>query len=761
MKNFALLSRNFKNKKSYLVFAITLFFSFLSLVSTTKASDPYCVPYSGNGWSCYYMWISNVTFNTINNNSSCNEYSDYSQVISTDVKLGSTYELSITAESYAQIFNVWIDYNQNGEFEYDELVVEGLLGYYGAGTQKVTIPANATPGHTVMRILSEYYYWNYSASYDPCYIEAYGEAEDYGINIMSGNDVGISALTSPLSPFTVGNQTVITTLKNFGDNVLTSAWIDWKINGVAQTSFKWSGSLKSGETEDVNLGIFDFNYPASGPFSPFIVTITSRLPNGSDIDDDHTNDSKTTNVTPILNDCGAIGFFGPSQGFGAGVTPVKARVKNYAPKPLSKVTVNWKMDGILQTPVTISGLNVKNGDFIDLDVGTYLFYNKTPLGPFNVECWTTLPNGINDEDQTNDKYIGGIGPSLTAGTYKIGGSNAHFPTIVSAASYLNSGGVFGTGAVYFDVRPNTYTGQIILNNQLPNANSIIFRSESGRNSDVTIDAKPSAANNFIIQINSMNDVQFKDLSINNNNSNISFAGKVFDVSNVTKMTINNCLINGIANAPKDAAYSVIVLNNAGIEISKSMIYGGAISIDAQSTSSRFIKIQNSNLLDFSWMGTKILGNQYSGTINVENNSIRSQGVLKPNYGIWLEGPGSVNNNVFDNINGTGDVNEGIIKVVHSFPMINQMMSISHNVINNCSNINGLKIENAYVHIDGNYINISQTLTNMNALGYFANCMGVMGNNELVGKNIYGFHSHNMSNFEFLYIPLILPAVIIL
>ena len=508
--------------------------------------------------------------------------------------------------------------------------------------------------------------------------------------------------------------------------------------------------MKKGATQDVVLGTYNFVYPVSGPFNPFKISASTRNPNGLSVDDDNSNDTKIVNVSPILNDCGVISFFGPATGFGPGVTAVKARVKNYAPKPLSKVTVNWKMDGTLQTPVTFTGLNVANGSYVDLDVGTFTFYNKTPLGPFNVECWTTNPNSITDEDQTNDKYIGGIGPSLTAGTYKIGGSNAHFPTIANAASYLNAGGIFGTGTVYFDIRQGTYTGQISLNNPLPNGNSIVFRSESGRSSDVIIDGIPASANNFIIQINGMNDVQFRDMTITNNNSNSSFAGRVFDVSNVTIFTINNCLINGISNAPKDASYSTLVLNNAGIEIMKAMFYGGSIDIDGQSASTKPINIHESNFADFSWIGSKILGNQYSGLINIYNNSFKSQSSVVPNYGVWIEGPGSITGNVFDKITGTGATAEGVIKVAHTTPLQSMMVTIASNVINNCTNINGLKIDNAFVYVDKNYINISQTLTNTNALGNLTNAQGYMGNNELIGNKIYGIRHLNVSNFNFIY-----------
>lgn len=701
--------------------------------------------------------ITGVKFNTIDNqnNGESLTIQDWTS-ISTNVNAGSSYDIKLTlnANSYdGDMAYVWIDFNNDYKYSTDdeEYHLDPYVSKDRSISGTITIPSNAVPGTYRMRIrMIDFKNNTYGHTYPkPCDATTFGETEEYTIIVSSGFDAGIVDIINPVSPFIVGNYNVIMKIKNNGANTLNSAKIDWSINKVNQTPVYWTGSLSTGQTTTLSMGLYNFNYPPTGPFDPFAISASISNLNNQSYDDDPSNNQLDKTLSPVLNDCGAIGFFGPPEGFGAGVTQVKARIKNYSPKPLTKITVNWSMDGTTQPPVTFTSLDLKNGETIDLDVGTFMFYNKTPLAPFNVECWTSMPNGVNDEDKTNDKYVGGIGPSLSAGTFKIGGSNAHFPSIVNAASYLNSGGVFGSGTVYFDVRPGTYTGQIILNNKLPNGNTIIFRSESGRNSDVIIDAKPAAANNFIVQINGMNNVQFRDMTISNNNSNISFAGRVFDISNVSNIMIHNCLINGVANSPKDAAYSSIVLNNAGIEIMKSIFNSGSIGVDVQNTGTLPISVSDNTFSNFSVSGIKVLNN--GSTYNsISNNNFKIEGTGIYNNGIWIEGPVNVTGNVFSGLRGTGDVNEGVIKIMQTYPTQALMVSIIGNSINNCSNINGLKIDNAYAFVNRNYFNISQTLNNSNAIIYFTNTQGYVGNNILVGSNVYGIQAHNLNNLNILY-----------
>ncbi|WP_379965017.1 T9SS type A sorting domain-containing protein [Epilithonimonas sp. UC225_85] len=121
--------------------------------------------------------------------------------------------------------------------------------------------------------------------------DARGTTPDIGadeITIVTGaNDAGISAITTS-SITCPGTQNVTVTLKNYGTAALTSATINWSVNGVAQTPYSWTGSLASGATANVVVGTYNF----LGSVSYTIVASTAS-PNAS-TDANTANDSTTS-----------------------------------------------------------------------------------------------------------------------------------------------------------------------------------------------------------------------------------------------------------------------------------------------------------------------------------------------------------------------------------------------------------------------------------------------------------------------------------
>lgn len=90
------------------------------------------------------------------------------------------------------------------------------------------------------------------------------------------NDAGVFSITSPNLATCAGKVDVKTVLKNFGSNDLTSAAINWKVDGKLQTAYSWSGTLKTQETDTVTLGSFYF----TGNTSP-VVLVWTDVPNST------------------------------------------------------------------------------------------------------------------------------------------------------------------------------------------------------------------------------------------------------------------------------------------------------------------------------------------------------------------------------------------------------------------------------------------------------------------------------------------------
>ncbi|SEC81472.1 Por secretion system C-terminal sorting domain-containing protein [Tenacibaculum sp. MAR_2009_124] len=140
----------------------------------------YCESKSTNST---FEWIDYVSFGGMTNVSgSDNGYGDYTQNIAT-VSRGTFNDLILSAgfksTNYNEIWSVWIDYNQNGEFTIDEQVALGSSSSSSNITNVVAVPLGAKLGTTRMRVSMK---WN--ALQAPCETFTYGEVEDYTVNIV-------------------------------------------------------------------------------------------------------------------------------------------------------------------------------------------------------------------------------------------------------------------------------------------------------------------------------------------------------------------------------------------------------------------------------------------------------------------------------------------------------------------------------------------------------------------------------------------------
>ncbi len=125
--------------------------------------------------------LSNIT----GSNSPASGYTLYTDTaLIPSLNTSSTYSLHTSYNGGAAIGSVWFDWNQNGSFEASEwtqLTVSGT-----AATINFTVPANALPGNTIMRIRARLTA-NPNAATDACTNFASGETEDYTIKVVSTN----------------------------------------------------------------------------------------------------------------------------------------------------------------------------------------------------------------------------------------------------------------------------------------------------------------------------------------------------------------------------------------------------------------------------------------------------------------------------------------------------------------------------------------------------------------------------------------------
>ncbi len=616
-----------------LVVAVLLLFA-----SQFEARAQYCSPY---GYYPYYGYITRFVFNGINNSSTyaSSGYSNYSSISSNPCIVGQTYQFQIYGYSlwggYYPGYLIYVDWNHNNVLEQSELVsyswnYGGTTNYNFTGN--ITIPLNAVQGPTRMRInYSGYYYYSYYVYYyygGACGGYYYMEWEDYTINVVSkSNDAGIADIVSPTDKFdSWENQSVQVRLKNFGKFFpLTSVTINWSIDGVTQTPFYWTGNLDTGQTTIVEINP-SFKFTPYAPWNPFTVRAWTTNPQGTDPqangqpDGDASNDSYTKQIAPILNDAGFLNADGMIP-IDPGVNAVKLRIRNYAPKPLTSVQVNWAVNGVNQTPYYWTG-SLAALDSTDVTVGYYDF--GTANLPFNIKGWTSNPNGYPDDNPNNDERTVEVYKALAAGTYTIGGRNPDFIDIIDFISYINYWGI--AGPVNMLIRPGTYDAGITLQPRGSRQSPLTFQSFTGRNDDVIIQNTPSSPdNNFVFQFDRYNGVTFKNVTLVNNSC--SFGTIIKMVGGNRDITFDNCILIGCLNPPKTLDFALIVSDNNALNnfrLVNSTLRNGSVGFWQAGSSDNF-NILNNVFVNQNWQGIHYEGD--GSNLNFQDNTISGLNLL--------------------------------------------------------------------------------------------------------------------------------------
>jgi serine protease len=141
-----------------------------------------------------YEFIANVTVDDYSNASGSD--GGYVFVDGSSIALANetTYPITLTPgfanNQYPEYFKVWIDYNQNGSFEFSEVVFESDNASTSAVSGTFTVPAGLSPGVTRMRVGMSYI-GSFGGGNIPveCDDSGFGEIEDYCVTLTGTNTV--------------------------------------------------------------------------------------------------------------------------------------------------------------------------------------------------------------------------------------------------------------------------------------------------------------------------------------------------------------------------------------------------------------------------------------------------------------------------------------------------------------------------------------------------------------------------------------------
>ncbi len=156
---------------------------------TVTTLQSYC---SADGGGDEY--IQGVQLGSINNTGTGSDgYHDYTN-LQTDLTVGNTYSITIdNAVAYSSDdVGVWIDWNQDGDFEDADENVVCEVNNGGEGTFTFSVPGTALLNMTTLRVRIK---WSGSDCGNPCGTTTYGEVEDYAVNVLAGTNTWLGNST--------------------------------------------------------------------------------------------------------------------------------------------------------------------------------------------------------------------------------------------------------------------------------------------------------------------------------------------------------------------------------------------------------------------------------------------------------------------------------------------------------------------------------------------------------------------------------------
>ncbi len=233
----------------------------------------------------------------------------------------------------------------------------------------------------------------------------------------------------------------------------------------------------------------------------------------------------------VNDDASAISIDAPTNPITVGNQAVSATIANPGLNTLNTATVNWSVNGVTQTPVSLPAPLASNAS-ASVSLGMFNFTGIT-----TVDVWTSSPNGTVDANPANDTisetfYLG------LSGTYTVDGSQAssatNFQSFADLENALTLGGL--AGPVTVNVAPGTYTDPLLLSN-IVGADSINNLLIDGGSSATTI--MDGTGNFYTIAFEDMEFVTVQNMGIVNNGTT---AMAVIFGPNSSNNTVKNCEI---------------------------------------------------------------------------------------------------------------------------------------------------------------------------------------------------------------------------
>ncbi|MFC1733272.1 right-handed parallel beta-helix repeat-containing protein, partial [candidate division KSB1 bacterium] len=304
-------------------------------------------------------------------------------------------------------------------------------------------------------------------------------------------------------------------------------------------------------------------------------------------------------------------------------TDIDVVIKNYGTNTLSSTTINYSVNGVLQTPYSWTGTLLQDSLSVPITISTDTFAG----GVYCIDAWTSMPNSVADTVNSNDTSQSCFNSCLS-GTYTVGTLASDFPTLADAKMALDSAGI--CGPVVFNIAAGTYNipgGQVIFNeiNGASAVNTVTFQGATGDSTDVIITgAGTSSSASFVLKLNGADYMRFKHMTIKTTSS--SYPGVIELAGGADYNEFSNNEILSYPNTTSSygrCVYDYNTLNEYNVYRNNLMQYGyyGMYVYGSSSTTKQKGTVIEGNIIkDYYYYGTYFY---YQDSLTFHNNSVEN------------------------------------------------------------------------------------------------------------------------------------------
>jgi len=333
------------------------------------------------------------------------------------------------------------------------------------------------------------------------------------------------------------------------------------------------------------------------------------------------------------NDAGVLSIDSPYIFCSTGVRNVAATIHNFGRNQITSATVNWKVNGVTQTPYSFSGTLDTTGGSGSSNAQVILGSYSFPATTVSIVAWTSSPNSVTDTVPRNDTASTTKHPSMN-GTYTVGATGANYTTLAAAANDLSMYGV--CGPITINVAAGTYAGRVFLNSVIGvNSTNRISIIGSGPSSCFLDDSIADA----LVALSQTSYVTFRNFTVTNRHSvsgaGIAVVGNAAN-TNGSGSSVINCVVN-LPNAGTTSTFFGIIAS--GSATSGSNNYLDSITFD-------------SNIVNGGYYGMEVYGNSTSPSSNYNRfHRVRYNTLNNPvGYGLYMYYIYNATQVLYNNIN---------------------------------------------------------------------------------------------------------------